>query len=285
MTGASRGIGRGIALALALAEQGGTVYITGRTVNAGDYYLPGTIGETEAECHERGKAEGGTGIAVQCDHADDTQVAAVFEKVKAEQGRLDILVNNAFLLSEDLLETKPFWEKPLANLEMWEVGVKSNYVAAWHAAKIMTLQKTGLIVAIAGFAAVTYTYGVIFGTSKTAVGRMARDMAIELQPYNVASLTLWQGLTLTEKAKHNLATMGDKMTKSITSMTGSSVEHPGLVIAALSADPDLMKKSGGEFIAAEPAQEYGITDIDGTVIPSARASRGSPLWKPIPQSS
>lgn len=275
VTGASRGIGKGVALAL--AEQGATVYITGRTVNAGDYYLPGTVGQTAAECDERG----GKGIAVVCDHADDAQVAALFEQVRREQGRLDILVNNAFIISEDLLDPKPFWEKPLSNLEMWDVGVKSNYVAAWHAAKIMAPQKSGLIVAISGFAAVTYTYSVIFGTSKTAADRMARDMAIELQPHNVASLTLWQGLTLTEKARDNLAKMGSQMTKSITNMTGSSVEHPGRVIAAMAADPDIMKRSGGEFITAELAQEYGITDVNGTVIPSARATRGSPIWKPI----
>jgi NAD(P)-dependent dehydrogenase (short-subunit alcohol dehydrogenase family) len=279
VTGASRGIGRGIALVL--AEQGATVYVTGRTVNAGDYYLPGTVGETAAECTERGKASGGKGIAVACDHGDDAAVAALFEQVKSEQGRLDILVNNAFSLSEDLLEPKGFWEKPLSNLEMWDVGVKSNYVAAWHAGQIMVPQKSGLIVAISGFAAVTYTYGVIFGTSKSAVDRMARDMAIELEPHNVASLTMWQGLTLTEKAKDNLAKMGDKMTKSITNMKGSTVEHPGRVIAALAADPDVMKRSGGEFVTAELAQEYGLTDVDGTVIPSARATRGSPIWKPI----
>jgi NAD(P)-dependent dehydrogenase (short-subunit alcohol dehydrogenase family) len=279
VTGASRGIGRGIALVL--AEQGATVYVTGRTVNPGDYYLPGTVGETAAECTQRGAQSGGKGIAVACDHGNDARVAALFEQVRSEQGRLDILVNNAFTLSDDLLERKPFWEKPLSNLEMWDVGVKSNYVAAWHAAKIMAPQKSGLIVAISGFAAVTYTYGVIFGTSKSAVDRMARDMAIELQPYKVASLSLWQGLTLTEKARDNLAKMGDQMTKSITSMTGSTVEHPGRVVAALAADPDIMKRSGGEYVTAELAQEYGITDVDGTVIPSARASRGSPIWKPI----
>jgi hypothetical protein len=106
-------------------------------------------------------------------------------------------------------------------------------------------------------------------------------MAIELAPHNVASLTLWQGLTMTEKAQDNLAKMGDKMTKSITNMKGSSVEHPGRVIAALAADPDVMRRSGGEFVTAELAQEYNITDIDGTIIPSARATRGAPLWRPI----
>ena len=279
VTGASRGIGRGIALVL--AGEGATVYVTGRTVTPGEYYLPGTVGETAAECTARGKESGGRGIAVQVDHADDAQVAALFDQVRRESGRLDILVNNAFQLPEDLLEPKGFWEKSLSDLAMWDVGVKSNYVAAWHAAQIMVPQKSGLIVAISGFAAVTYTYGVIFGTSKTAVGRMSRDMAIELEPHGVASLVLWQGLTLTEKAKYNLAAMGERMTKSITNMTGSSVEHPGLVIAALAADPNVMKRSGGEFITTELAMELGITDIDGSVIPSARATRGSPLWQPI----
>ncbi|MFM5930251.1 MAG: SDR family NAD(P)-dependent oxidoreductase [Novosphingobium sp.] len=283
VTGASRGIGKGIALVL--AEQGARVYITGRTVKEGDYYLPGTVGGTAAECDARGKASGGSGVAVACDHGDDAAVAALFDRIARDEGRLDILVNNAFNLSDDLLEPKGFWEKPLSNLEMWDVGVKSNYVAAWHAAKIMAPQGSGLIVAISGFAGTTYTYGVIFGTSKTAVGRMTRDMAMELAPHNVAAVTLWQGLTLTEKAQDNLAKMGDKMTTSITSMTGSTVEHPGRVIAALAADPDVMKRSGGEFVTAELAQEYGVTDVDGAVIPSARATRGSPIWQPIAETN
>jgi NAD(P)-dependent dehydrogenase (short-subunit alcohol dehydrogenase family) len=279
VTGASRGIGKGIALVL--AEQGATVYVTGRTVTPGEYYLPGTVGETAAECTARGKDSGGKGIAVACDHGNDEQVAALFDQVKREQGRLDILVNNAFQLSDDLIEPTKFWEKPLSNLEMWEVGVKSSFVAAWHAAPLMIANKGGLIVAISGYVGVTYTFGVVFGTAKTAVDRMARDMAIELKEHNVASISLWQGLTLTEKAHYNLAQSKEKMTSSITSMTGSSVEHPGRVIAALAADPDLMKRSGGTFITTEVAQEYGITDIDGRVIPSARDSRGAPIWQPV----
>ncbi len=279
VTGASRGIGKGIALAL--AEQGATVYITGRTVKEGDYYLPGTVGGTAAECAARGKGSGGKGVAVACDHGDDKAVARLFEQIRREQGRLDILVNNAFTLSNDLLEPQGFWEKPLSNLEMWEVGVKSNYVAAWHAARIMVPQKSGLIVAICGYTGVTYTYGVIFGTAKSAVDRMSRDMAIELEPYNIASVSLWQGLTLTEKAQHNLAKMASKMTGSITGQAGSSVEHPGRVIAAMAADPNIMARSGATYITAELADEYGVTDIDGRRIQSVRGKRGVPLWGPI----
>ncbi len=154
VTGASRGIGKGIALAL--GEAGATVYVTGRTVSAGEHPLPGTVGETAREVSNRG----GRGIAVQVDHGDDTQVAALFDQVKREQGRLDILVNNAFALPDDLTEAKGFWEKPLSNWEMIDVGVRSNFVAAWHAAQIMVPQNSGLIVAISGYTGVAYTYGV-----------------------------------------------------------------------------------------------------------------------------
>lgn len=276
VTGSSRGIGKGIALVL--AEQGATVYVTGRTVTPGSYPLPGTVGETAAEC----TARGGKGVAVAVDHGNDDQVAALFEQVRRDEGRLDILVNNAFSLPEDLTEPKPFWEKPLSNLEMFEVGARSNFVAAWHAARIMAPQGSGLIVAISGYTGVAYTYGVVFGTTKSAVDRMARDMAIELQPYNVASVALWQGLTLTERAERNLANIPGLKGGAATKMEDSStVEHPGRVIAALAADPEVMKKSGGTFITAELAQEYGVVDVDGRTIPSLRERRGSPIWRPI----
>ncbi len=199
MTGASRGIGKGIALAL--GAEGATVYVSGRTVAPGVRSLPGTVGETAEEVCRRG----GKGVAVVVDHRDDDQVAALFDQIHREQGRLDILVNNAFAIPEDLTEPRPFWEKPLSDWEMVDVGVRSNFVAAWHAAKIMVGQRSGLMVAVSGYVGVTYTYGVVFGMCKTAVDRMARDMAIELQPYHVASLSLWQGLTFTERAQRNLA--------------------------------------------------------------------------------
>jgi len=279
VTGASRGIGKGIALVL--AEQGATVYVTGRTVREGDYYLPGTVGATAAECDARGKDRGGKGIPVACDHGNDEQVAALFEQVEREQGRLDILVNSATQLSEDLLEPLPFWEKPLSNLEMWEVGMRSYYTASWHGAKMMARQRSGLIVMISGYTGVTYTYGVVFSATKGTVDRICRDMAIELEPYNVAAVSLWQGLTLTEKARDNLARVADKMTSSVAGQTGSSVEHPGRVVAAMACDPAIMDRSGGTYITAEIADEYGVVDVDGNRIESMREKRGSPLWGPV----
>lgn len=280
VTGASRGIGKGIALAL--GERGATVYVTGRTVTHGSHRLPGTVGDTALAIDRRG----GRGVAVKVDHADDDQVAALFERIRREQGRLDLLVNNAFSLPEDLIEPGPFWDKPLSNWEMVDVGVRSNFVAAWHAAKIMVTQRSGLIVAISGYVGATYTYGVIFGMCKSAVDRMARDMAIELQPYNVASLSLWQGLTFTERVHSNLERNPEMKQKTVTNPAiGCSVEFPGRVIAALATDPAVLRRSGGTFIAAEVAQDYGIVDTDGRTIPSLRSERGAPIWRPIAEAS
>ena len=276
VTGASRGIGKGIALVL--AEQGATVYVTGRTVDPGSYDLPGTVGETAAQCSERG----GRGVAVAVDHANDQQVAALFEQVNRDEGRLDILVNNAFALPDDLTDPGGFWEKPLSNLQMFEVGVRSNYVAAWHAAQIMVPRGAGLIVAISGYTGVAYTYGTLFGTCKSAVDRMARDMAVELEPHGVCSVSLWQGLTLTERAERNLDSIpGLKGRAATRPEDACTPEHPGRVIAAMAADPGVMRHSGGTFITAEMAGVYGVTDVDGKVIPSLRESRGAPIWQPI----
>jgi len=280
VTGASRGIGKGIALAL--AAEGATVYVTGRTVDPDACELPGTVGETAAECDRRG----GRGVAVAVDHGDDEQVEALFEQVRSESGRLDILVNNAFALPEDLTDACGFWQKPLSHLQMFEVGVRSNYVAAWHAARIMVPQKSGLIVAISGYTGVSYTYEPIFGTSKSAADRMARDMAIELEPHNVCSISLWQALTLTERALRNLETIPGLKGRSATRPEDSCTpEFPGRVIAAIAADADAMRYSGGTFITAEIARDYGVTDVDGRTIPSLRARRGSPIWKPIRESA
>mgnify|MGYP001818336310 FL=1 len=276
VTGASRGIGRGIALAL--ADEGATVYVTGRTVTPGGHPLPGTVGETATEVDSRG----GRGVAVQVDHGNDEQVATLFEQVDREQGRLDLLVNNAFTLPESLTDPDPFWEKPLSYWEMVDVGVRSNYVAAWHAARIMVPQKSGLMVAVSGYTGVTYTYGVVFGMCKAAVDRMARDMAVELEPHHVASLSLWMGLTFTERAERALQANPAMKSKTVTDPNvGSSVEFPGRVIAALVNDARVMERSGGTFITAELARAYGVTDINGNTPPSLRAQRGSPIYSPI----
>jgi NAD(P)-dependent dehydrogenase (short-subunit alcohol dehydrogenase family) len=221
-------------------------------------------------------------MAVKVDHADDAEVAALFAQVARETGRLDLLVNNAFALPDDLTEPGGFWEKPLSNWQMVDVGVRSNFVAARHAAEVMTAHRSGLIVAISGYTGVAYTYGALFGTCKAAVDRMARDMAIELEPYGVASIALWQGLTMTERAERNIDRNPAMKASVVTNpLVSCSPEYPGRVIAAMMADPDMMRHSGGTFITAELAAVYGVTDVDGKVVPSLRDQRGAPIWQPI----
>lgn len=278
VTGASRGIGRGTALAL--ASQGATVYVTGRTVTPGTSPLPGTVGETAAECDARGRECGGKGIAVQVDHTDDAQIARLFEQVKAEQGRLDILVNNVMAIPPEMTQRVGFWEKPLSNWEIWDTGMRAAFIAAWHAAQIMAPQGSGLIVGMSGYVGMTYTYDVLFGTTKAATDRMMRDMAIELEKHGVVAVSLWQGFTHTERATENLKTVPG-MAELLNSAAGSSVEYPGRVIAALAADPAAMRWSGGSLIVPELAEAYGVSDIDGRMIPSLREERGAPYFKPI----
>lgn len=271
VTGASRGIGKGIACAL--AEHGATVYVTGRTVNPGQHALPGTVNQTVEEVDARG----GRGVAVPLDLADDAQIAALFEQVRRDEGRLDILVNNAMAIPDAMTRRDGFWEKPLDEWEIWDTGMRAAYIAAWHAAQIMVPQGSGLIAALSGYVGVTYTYDVIFGTTKTATDRMMRDMGHELRGTGVSAVSLWQGFTYTERATENLKTVPG-MANQLNSAVGSSPEFPGRVIAALAMDPQVGSRSGGTFINAELAAEYGLNDRDGRTIPSLRETRGAPLW-------
>lgn len=274
ITGASRGLGKGIACAL--ADHGATVYVTGRTVRPGGHALPGSLEETVAAV----EARGGKGVAVAMDLLDDAQIAAVFERIARDEGRLDLLVNNAMAIPDSMTRREGFWEKPLDDeWEVWDTGVRAAYIAAWHAARIMVPRGSGLIVGISGYVGVTYTYDVMFGTTKTATDRMMRDMGHELRDTGVTAVSLWQGFTYTERATENLKNIPG-MAGQLNSAVGSSPEFPGRVIAALALDPQVQAKSGGTFINAELAAEYGVTDIDGRTIPSLRETRGAPIWGP-----
>ena len=176
VTGASRGAGAGIARAL--GSYGMRVYVTGRAETVGEAKgwdgaaLPGTIHSTAAEV----TAAGGEGIAVRCDHGDDSQVAALFDQIKRESGRLDILVNNATMIHPELISPKPFWEKELAAVGILEVGLKSAYVASWYAAKMMVQQGSGLIAFGSSFGANCYMHGPGYGAQKAGIDKFAHDM-------------------------------------------------------------------------------------------------------------
>ncbi|WP_116365198.1 SDR family NAD(P)-dependent oxidoreductase [Parahaliea mediterranea] len=268
VTGASRGAGKGIAEAL--GATGATVYVTGRTVEEGAAPLPGTVAATA----DAVTAAGGQGIAVACDHSDDAQVKALFERVASEQGRLDILVNNATYVHDALVQTGPFWEKPLSLTEIWDVGMRSHYVSTYYAAPLLLKSPAGLVVNTSSFGGRIYMHGPAYGAGKAAADKMAHDMAVDFKPHNVAVVSIWMGLLLTERTRRVFDAEPDKYAD-----LAGTAEHPqftGRVIDALARDPQRMAKSGRVLIGAELGEEYGVTDIDGKQPPSHRAFFGPP---------
>jgi len=268
VTGASRGAGKGIALAL--AAQGATVYVTGRSQREGDAALPGTVHATAREID----ALGGHGIAVSCDHRDDAQVACLFERVAREAGRLDILVNNATFLHDDLIQPGPFWAKPLDLVNILDVGLRSAYVASWHAAPLMVGRRRGLIAFTSSFGASCYMHGAAYGAQKVGVDKFAKDMAVDLRPHDVAAVSIWMGMLRTERTQRVMDAHPEQYAQF--SAMAESPQFTGRIVHALYRDPRLMEKSGMVLVGAEIAQEYGITDIDGRQPPSHRAMLGGP---------
>jgi len=255
VTGASRGIGKGCALELGAA--GATVYVTGRTARAGEHALPGSVGATAEELTKLG----GQGIGVACDHRDDAQVARLFERVADEQGgRLDVLVNSAFVIPRELTSGKPFWECPLSNWDdMVGVGTRSAYVAGWHAARLMAPRRAGLIANISSSGAAEYAWHVAYGVGKCALDRFTADAAHELRAQGVAVVSLWPGLVLTERLE-GAAKAG------VPGLDFSRAESPrftGRAVAALAADPGALRFTGRALASRELADVYGFTDVDG----------------------
>lgn len=255
VTGASRGIGKGIALELGAA--GATVYVTGRTVDAsGDVARPGTIGATADEVTRLG----GKGIAVACDHGDDAQIRALFERVRDEQGGLDILVNNAFSVPDQPIFESRFWELPA---EIWDqlihVGCRGHYMASHAAVPLMLPQQDGLIVNISSFAGAAYIFSVAYGVGKAAVDRMAKDMAVELKPEGITAVSLWPGIVRTEYMLQQHAE--GKVPFGIEN--GESPRFTGRGVVALAADPKRIEQTGQVMPVIDLAARYGFTDIDG----------------------
>src|ERR671934_448510 len=241
VTGASRGVGKGIALELARA--GAAVYITGRSVEDMQYVA-------------------GKGTLLECDHRDDEQVRAAFRRIADEQGRLDVLVNNVWGGYEDMIENgefpwpRPFWQQPLWRWDaMFQAGVRAHYVASQLAAQVMVTQRSGLIVNISFWAAQKHIGNVAYGVSKAATDKLTADMGTELKPHGVAVVSLYPGLVRTEKVM--------EAAKFLDLTNSESPEFIGRAVAALAADPDVMRHTGTVQIAARLAIEYGFTDIDG----------------------
>ena len=207
ITGASRGVGAGIATLL--GEQGATVYVTGRTTASKPGTIPGTIGEVA----ESITTAGGVGIAVVCDHADDAQIKALFERVKAEQGHLNVLVNNATAVGPDPLAPPPFWNKRLTISEQFTVGLRSAFVASYYAAPLLIAADGALVVNVSYYGAVSYHLDPAYGATKAGLDKLTFDMAQDFKPYNVAVVSIWPGPTATERSKSVIAKIpgGDKI--------------------------------------------------------------------------
>ena len=275
VTGASRGAGKGIAIGL--GEKGMTVYVTGRTKKTGKAIgwdgtpLPGTVEETAQAV----TAAGGKGIAVICDSADDAQVAALFKQVMDEQGRLDVLVNNAAYIHHQLIEQKPFWEKELDAQYILDVGLRSSYVASWHAANIMANQKSGLIAFGSSFGASCYMHGPAYGAQKAGVDKMAHDMAVDLEPYDVQAVSIWMGPLKTERAMIAAEVHPEQYTEFMA--VAETPQFTGHIVHAIASDPKASEVNGHTLVGAEVAKDrYGLKDRDDKQPPSYREALGSP---------
>jgi len=232
VTGASRGLGRGIARAL--GNQKFTVFLSGRS----EADLKNAAAEVEDA--------GGQATPVLCDHRDDAQVQALFDQVRKKCGRLDILVNNAAAVyPQDLATPGPFWKKPLHLADMIDVGLRSHYAAAFNAAPLMIETGASLMAHISFYGAVSYFHGPAYGAAKAGTDKMSFDMAVDLRPHDVASVSIWP-------------------------------EFTGLVVERLWRDPQRMQLSGETLIGAELGQRFGIRDLDGKQPLIYQQTMGSP---------
>jgi NAD(P)-dependent dehydrogenase (short-subunit alcohol dehydrogenase family) len=268
VTGASRGAGRGIAIAL--GSHGCTVYVTGRSEKATDARLPGTIYETA----EAVTAVGGTGIALRVDHADDDQVRALFDRVDADQQRLDILVNNACAVHDKLVSPGRFWEKPIEIGDMITVGVRSGFAATHMAAPMLLKRQRALIVFTSSSGAVHYMLNPAYGAHKAGIDKLAADMAYEFRGTGVAALSIWMGGLLTDRVKELFAAEPTKYAHMVGRM--ETPEYTGHLIWALFNDPELACMNGQTVIGAELGAKYGILDEGGNQPPSCRSTHGEP---------
>ena len=258
VTGASRGAGRGIAEALGVA--GWRVYLTGRTVSEADAAAVTALG--------------GEGIAAAVDHADDDAVADLFARIERDNGTLDLLVNNAAAISDRLTDPAPFWEKPLELADVLDVGLRSAYVASWHAAPLLLRAERGLIAFTSSPGSVCYMHGPAYGAQKAGVDKMAADMAVDFADTTVSTVSIWMGILLTERMRRAFGDNAEAL--AAFAEHAETPQFTGRLIDALFHDPELRELNGHTVIGAELADRYGIADDDGRRPPSHRDMLGSP---------
>ena len=274
VTGATRGIGKGIAIGL--GESGATVYITGRTLEPTNDSLGGSLQETQTAVIEAG----GVCIPIQVNHSDDQQICRLFERIEREQnGQLDILVNNVYAGVQSIREAygKTFWELEPSFLDAANnVGLRGHYVASIYAARMMTKRKQGIIFTISSWGGMSYIFNVPYGVGKSACDRLAADMAKELKQYNVTSLAIYPGIVGTEQITNFAKEQSSENGNSSLFADGYNWETPlftGRAIASLATDANIIKYTGKIQIVAEVAKKYGIVDQNGNRPVSLRSLR------------
>lgn len=265
VAGATRGAGRGIACAL--GEAGATVYCTGRSIRGKP--ATGNRPETIEETAERVDAHGGHGIPVQVDHTVPDHVRALFDRVRAEQGGLDLLVNDVWGGDELKEFGRPFWEHSLTKgLVMLERAVHSHIITSHYGAPLLIETGHGLIVEITDGDSFTYRGNLFYDLVKTSVIRLAFSMARELRRRRIAALALTPGFLRSEAMLEHFGVTAenwrDGVRKDPHFIASETPLYVGRAVAALAADPDVLEKSGRVFSSWELASEYGFTDADGT---------------------
>ncbi|XP_042845403.1 dehydrogenase/reductase SDR family member 1 isoform X2 [Panthera tigris] len=256
VTGASRGIGRGIALQL--CQAGATVYITGRHMD--------TLRATAEEAQSRG----GQCVPVVCDSSQESEVQSLFEQVDREQqGRLDVLVNNAYAGAIIKNTKKAFWESPAS---IWDdinnVGLRGHYLCSVYGARLMVPAGRGLIVVISSIGGLLYLFNVPYGVGKAACDRLAADCAQELRRHGVSYVSLWPGLVQTELLKEVVMknnNADDPLLKQFRSdfSSAETTEMSGKCVVALATDPNILSLSGKVLPSCDLARRYGLRDVDG----------------------
>lgn len=258
VAGASRGVGRGVALAL--GEAGATVYVTGRTLKgARRRDVRGSIDETASDVSRAG----GRGVAVQTDHTRVEDVRALAARIEADAGRLDVLANAVWGGNEGGVGEGPFWEQPLAR---WDATMRSGAWAALLTTRFAApLLRDGALVATVTFAdRGRYTGGLYYDLAKASLSRLAFGMAQDLRPRGVASVAVSPGFVRTERvlAAHDAT---ERTWQRVPGLAGTeSPRYVGRAIAALAADPAAFARTGETLLAADLARQYGVTDLDGT---------------------
>lgn len=248
VTGASRGIGKGVAIAL--GEQGATVYVTGRTTGDGER----TIDTAAAAV----TAAGGEGRAIRCDHGDDDDIAALFEKIGGEVDRIDLLVNNVYKIPDPPAWGGGYWDHPI---QVWDdqvgIGLRAHYVASWHAAKLMFASDAAVMVNVSSPGGQSYHFSSSYGAGKAGLDRLTADMAVELKPKGIPAVVLYPGSVSTEFIRDVAATQDMDLSQSQTPLL------VGRSVAALVASDNLMDRTGSIQWVEDLVEEFDLYDEDG----------------------